>query len=72
MAYNTKAAVFLAMTPCNLAESYQCLDVVDSIQRPKHLSRIVGQDSSVVIVTRYDLDGRGIESRLGARFSAPV
>jgi hypothetical protein len=32
----------------------------------------VGRDSSVGIVTRYELDGTGIESRLGARFSAPV
>jgi hypothetical protein len=31
-----------------------------------------GQDSSVGIATRYGLDGPGIESRWGARFSAPV
>ena len=31
-----------------------------------------GRDSSVGIATRYGLDGRGIESRWGARFSAPV
>jgi hypothetical protein len=30
------------------------------------------RDSSVGIVTRYGLDGPGIESRWGARFSAPV
>jgi len=29
-------------------------------------------DSSVGIATRYGLDGRGIESRWGAIFSAPV
>jgi hypothetical protein len=29
-------------------------------------------DSSVGIATRYRLDGPGIESRWGARFSAPV
>jgi hypothetical protein len=29
-------------------------------------------DSSVGIATRYGLDGPGIESRWGARFSAPV
>jgi hypothetical protein len=29
-------------------------------------------DSSVGIDTRYGLDGPGIESRWGARFSAPV
>ena len=32
----------------------------------------VGRDSSVDIATRYGLDGPGIESRWGARFSAPV
>jgi hypothetical protein len=35
-----------------------------------HLS--VDRDSSVGIVTSYGLDGPGIESRWGARFSAPV
>ena len=32
----------------------------------------MGRDSSVGIATRYWLDGPGIESRWGARFSAPV
>ena len=32
----------------------------------------VGRDNSVGIATRYVLDGPGIESRWGARFSAPV
>ena len=32
----------------------------------------VGRRSAVGILTRYRLDGPGIESRLGARFSAPV
>ena len=32
----------------------------------------VDRDSSVGIATRYGLDGPGIESRCGARFSAPV
>ena len=31
-----------------------------------------GRDSSVGIVTRYGLDGPGIESRWGVRFSVPV
>ena len=31
-----------------------------------------GRDSLVGIATRYGLDGPGIESRWGARFSAPV
>ena len=30
------------------------------------------QDSSVGKATRYGLDGQGIESRWGARFSAPI
>jgi len=37
-----------------------------------HTAYYVGRDSSVGIATRYGLDGTGIESRLGARFSAPV
>jgi hypothetical protein len=32
----------------------------------------VGRDSSVGIATRYGLDGIGIESQRGVRFSAPV
>jgi hypothetical protein len=32
----------------------------------------VGWDSSVGIATHYGMDGPGIESRLGVRFSAPV
>ena len=32
----------------------------------------MGQDSSVGIATRYGLDGPGIESQWGARFSAPI
>jgi hypothetical protein len=31
----------------------------------------MGRDSSVGKATRYGLDGPGIESRWGARFSAP-
>jgi hypothetical protein len=33
---------------------------------------IVGRDRSVGIATSYGLDGPGIESRAGAKFSAPV
>jgi hypothetical protein len=32
----------------------------------------MGQDSIVGIVTFYGLEGRGIESGWGARFSAPI
>jgi hypothetical protein len=39
----------------------------------EHLHRQYGgRDSSIGIATRYGLDGPGIESRWGARFSAPV
>jgi len=33
---------------------------------------VVGRDSSVGVATRYGLHGPGIESRWGAKFSAPV
>ena len=33
---------------------------------------LMGRDSSVGVATRYGLDGPRIESRWGARFSAPV
>jgi hypothetical protein len=33
---------------------------------------VVSRDGSVGITTRYGLDGPGIESRCGAKFSAPV
>ena len=36
------------------------------------LTLAVGRDSAVGIATRYGLCGPGIESRWGARFSAPV
>ena len=32
----------------------------------------MGRDSSIGVVTRYGLDGPGIEYQWGARFSAPV
>jgi hypothetical protein len=38
----------------------------------KLISSASGPGSSVGIATGYGLDGLGIESRLGARFSAPV
>ena len=37
-----------------------------------YLITYVDQYNSVGTATRYDLDGPGIEPRLGARFSAPV
>jgi len=37
-----------------------------------HTCKMLGRDSVVGIATRYGLDGPGIESRWGTRFSAPV
>ena len=37
-----------------------------------YIDTAVGRDSAVGIATRYGLDGPGIESPVGARFSAPV
>jgi hypothetical protein len=37
-----------------------------------HYCGLSGRDSSVAIAARYGLDGPGIESRRGARFSVPV
>ena len=47
----------------------ECLTIEDESTT---LFRSVGRDSSVSIATRYGLDVPGIESRWGARFSAPV
>jgi hypothetical protein len=38
----------------------------------KSTQLVVGRDSSVGIATRYELEGLGIESQWGARFSAHV
>jgi hypothetical protein len=39
---------------------------------PVILNNTAGRDSAVRIVILYVLDGPGVESRWGARFSAPV
>ena len=41
-------------------------------QKELHKQERVRRDTSVGIATRNGLDGPGIESRWGARFSAPV
>jgi hypothetical protein len=45
-------------------------------QAPLHFHKLshlrVSRDSVVGLATRYEVDGQGIESRWGARFSAPV
>ena len=43
-----------------------------NVQYVSYQTNMVDQHSSVGIATRYGLDGPGIESRCGARFSAPV
>ena len=39
---------------------------------PSHYQDRVGRDSSVGIAIRYVLDGRGMKSWWGARYSAPL
>jgi hypothetical protein len=47
-------------------------DLYKYILNIRLLNKYVGRDSSVGIATRYGLDGPGIESRRGARFSVHV
>ena len=65
---NDKLHVFLltVMQPVLLSFAH-CISFVTSLW-----ARLVGRDSSVGIATRYCVDGPGIESRWGTRFSAPV
>jgi hypothetical protein len=46
--------------------------VTPRVTIPQHLCSVLGHDGSVGIATCYRLDGPGIESRWGARFSSPV
>jgi len=58
----------LFVSPVTTSESSTC-------KRQIYRSTIlhnVGQDSSVGVTTRYGLDGPGIESPYGARYSTPV
>ena len=48
------------------------LPLFDRAYLSDHKNKGGGCDSSVGIATHYGLDGPGIESRWGARFSAPV
>jgi hypothetical protein len=48
------------------------ISLVLYIQFKCYCTGYVGRDSSVGIGARYGLDGPGIDSRWGARFSAPV
>ena len=52
-------------------QAYLCsLKFVTYLRTPWQHQR--SRDSSVGVATRYGLDGPGIESRWGARFSSPV
>ena len=67
--YNEDRKEFSAsecLLPCCLKLSLCVWDVVNAITR-----RVVGQDSSVGIATRYGLDGPGIEFRWGRNFPHP-
>ena len=48
------------------------MKALDSIQKYSTVHILSGPGSVVGIATGYGLDGPGIESRWGARFSAPV
>jgi hypothetical protein len=61
---STNGTSYIACVLCQVAVTRVGVESV-----PLH---IVGRDSSVGIATRYGLDGPGIESRWGARFSATV
>ena len=52
--------------------SKYCDPEMKRISWPALVTTISCRDSSVGIATRYGLDGPGIESRWGARFSTPV
>ena len=52
--------------------SYQIVKITDFWDFKPPLSKECGLGSVVGIATGYGLDGPGIESRWGARFSAPV
>jgi hypothetical protein len=52
-------------------EKMEMMKIIITIIRTYH-SVCMGWDSSVSTATRYGLDGPWIESRWGARFSAPV
>jgi len=47
-------------------------NLLNRVKYPTHRQISVGWDISVGIATRYGLNGPGIESRLGATFSALV
>ena len=46
--------------------------IIQSVSYIVRATAAFGPDSSVGMATGYGLDGPGIESRWGARFSAPV
>ena len=86
-AYHSVIFSFLRLSccklfPCSMHEAFiawmlftkfnLAFQVHQTLQNIFLLADLLGRDSSVSIATRYGLDGPGIESRWGARFSAPV
>jgi len=57
---------------CKTSRKRRSDPAVESLTFDIVLRYLVGRNSSVGIATGYGLDGPGIESRWGARFSAPV
>ena len=65
--------VSIAICSDNLTRIYKTSNTEISSFHILHLPSVsMGPDSSVGIATRYWLDGPGIESRWGARYSALV
>ena len=63
-------STYLASIRCQFHTDTHSFDTYTLILSFHH--RLSGRDSSVSIATCYRLDGKGIESRWRARFSAPV
>ena len=68
----------LKLLPDELKEGRGCRKLKEALDRTvenslwKVMTLPLGRDSSVGKANRYGLDGPGVESRWGARFSAPV
>jgi hypothetical protein len=77
MLLNTKCTNMFGFSVQRLYETFLILRIIQrDMIKIVHWSSckvpVRGRDSSVGIATRYGLDGPWIESRWGARFSAPV
>jgi hypothetical protein len=67
---NTERVAFRLQLPKNTITEFKVTDITYTYFIVFPVS--VGRDGSVGIATRYGLDDTGIDSRWGARFSAPV